>query len=259
MNRYLCHRMKPLFSIVTITYNAESTLPPTMKSVAEQTCRDFEHIIVDGKSSDSTVDIAEKLGTENINIISEPDRGLYDAMNKGIARSNGKYLIFLNAGDSFHSSDTLQIISDTIADNDSPDIVYGQTQLVDSSRIRIADRHLRAPERLTVRSFSKGMLVCHQAFVAKREIAENYDLSYRFSADYDWCIKCLKKSRKNVYIPDILIDYLNEGVTTANLKASLKERFRIMRNHYGLPLTVVRHISFVPRALWRKLKYNSKQ
>ena len=230
-----------------------------MASIAEQTCRDFEHIVIDGKSKDRTVSIATAMSSDNCKIISEPDSGLYDAMNKGIRNASGKYLIFLNAGDSFHSSNTLQTIADAIFDSGYGDIIYGQTQLVDADRKRIADRHLTAPERLTVNSFSKGMLVCHQAFVAKREIVEPYDLTYRFSADYDWCIRCLQKSTSNIYIPEILIDYLNEGVTTANLKASLKERFRIMRKYYGLPLTLFRHVGFIPRALWRKLKYNSKQ
>lgn len=249
----------PLFSIITITFNAEATLEPTMVSVAEQSWQNYEHIIIDGNSSDSTIDIARQLATEYTQIFSEPDKGLYDAMNKGLHRAKGHYLIFLNAGDTFHDSSTLKTIARAIESNSSPDIVYGQTQLVDASRNYVGERHLRAPEKLTAKSFAKGMLVCHQAFVAKREIAPLYDLAYRFSADYDWCVRCLMISKSNVYISETLIDYLYEGLTTANHKASLRERFRIMRKYYGLPRTLFNHACFIPRAIYRKIRYNSKQ
>lgn len=243
-----------LISIITVTYNAQSTIGSTLASVAEQTFTDYEHIIVDGASKDATLEIVRKAARNNdrIKYSSEPDKGIYDAMNKGMMQSTGQYLIFLNAGDSFHSPTTLAEIARTIEENDIPGIVYGQTQLVDGDRNRIADRHLRAPEVLTLKSFAKGMVVCHQAFVVLKRIAPLYNLDYRYSADYEWCIRCLQHSRHNIYIPDILIDYLAEGVTTANHKASLKERFRIMSHYYGLIPTVIRHLGFIPRYLRHK-------
>ncbi len=245
---------KPLISIITVTYNAEGTLPSTIKSVNEQSWTDYEHLIIDGESKDSTLQIARSMASEKTKILSERDKGIYDAMNKGIRMANGKYLIFLNAGDSFHSQKTLETIANTIIDNKYPGIVYGQTQLVDSNRNRIADRHLTAPEKLTAKSFSNGMLVCHQAFIASSLISPEYDLKYRFSADYDWCIRCLQKSEANILIPEILIDYLNEGVTTANHRASLIERFHIMHKYYGLCRTIVNHLSFIPRYISSKRK-----
>ncbi len=96
---------EPLFSIITVTWNAAAVLVPTMRSVAEQTCRNFEHLIIDGASTDDTLRIAGEMGAgERTRIFSEPDEGLYDAMNKGMDRAKGKYLIFLNAGDAFHSA-----------------------------------------------------------------------------------------------------------------------------------------------------------
>ena len=133
--------------------------------------------------------------------------------------------------------------------NGRPDIVYGQTQLVNANRQRIGDRHLIAPEELTFKSFAQGMLVCHQAFIASRKIVQHYDLQYRFSADYEWCLRCLKQSSKNVYVPHTIIAYLSEGLTTANRKASLKERFIIMCHNYGTIPTIVRHLKFIPRFL----------
>ncbi len=239
--------MKPLISIITVTYNAASTLPATLRSVGEQTCRNFEHLIIDGASTDATLQLVDEAAITEARAFSSPDKGLYDAMNKGLAKARGEYVVFLNAGDSFHAPTTLQSIADAIKENDFPGVVYGQTDIVDSNRNRIGERHLRAPERLTADSFKHGMLVCHQAFVVKRDITEDYDLRYRFSADYEWCIRCLKKSQSNVYIPEVVIDYLNEGVTTANHRKSLIERFRIMCHYYGTIPTVLRHLKFLFR------------
>lgn len=241
--------MSPLFSIITVTYNAAETLPATLASVKEQSCKLYEYIVMDGVSKDNTVQLATDANITNARIISSPDKGLYDAMNKAIDVATGEYLIFLNAGDAFHSPDTLQKIADVIMNHDFPGIVYGQTQLVNANRQRIGDRHLTAPEELTLKSFAEGMLVCHQAFIALRRIVGHYDLRYRFSADYEWCIRCLQHSRNNIYIPHTIIDYLSEGLTTANRKASLKERFKIMCYYYGTIPTVLRHLKFIPRFL----------
>ncbi len=239
--------MNPLFSIITVTRNAENTLAPTLESVKGQTCRLFEYIIMDGVSTDRTLKMALNAGIQEARIYSSKDKGIYDAMNNAMECANGEYLIFLNSGDTFHAPDTLEKIAKAIMDNDFPGIVYGQTDIVDSNRQRLAPRHLTAPETLTFESFAQGMVVCHQAFVALRKITQQYDLKYRFSADYDWCIKCLQKSKRNVLVPDVIIDYLSEGVTTANHKASLIERFRIMSYYYGMLPTLIRHLKFIPR------------
>ncbi|MBD5266948.1 MAG: glycosyltransferase [Bacteroides sp.] len=251
--------MTPLFSIITVTYNAQETLPSTLKSVAEQSCRLFEYIIMDGDSSDKTLKIAIDAAIPEARVYSKPDKGIYDAMNKAMAVAKGDYLIFLNAGDSFHSSDTLETIARTIIDADYPGIVYGQTDLVDSSRQFIAHRHLTAPESLDIKSFAEGMTVCHQAFIANRKLAQFYNLKYRYSADYDWCIRCLQRSRRNCYIPEVLIDYLVEGETTRHRRESLWERFKIMSYYYGLFPTIWRHIGFIPRYLKHKKELESKQ
>ena len=245
--------MTPLFSIITVTFNAADVIRPTLESIKQQTFNDFEHLIIDGASRDNTVEIAQNAGIPQMRIVSEPDKGLYDAMNKSIKRAKGQFLIFLNAGDSFASSDSLSRLAKCATED--TDIVYGQTQIVNSERKVVGMRHLTAPAILTANSFKRGMLVCHQAFVPRRTIVPEYDLSYRFSADYDWCIKCLKKSRKNTYVGDEpIVSFLTDGLTDKYHKKSLKERFDIMCKNYGTITTVLLHISFIPRYLLRKLR-----
>lgn len=247
--------MKPLISIITITYNAESVISPTLNSLKKQSFTNFEHIIVDGASSDNTIGLVRAAETPNCRIISEPDKGLYDAMNKGIRQANGKYLLFLNAGDAFHSDDSLQLYAQAAEDN--PDIIYGDTNLVDADRNFVAPRHLSVPKKLTFESFKQGMLVCHQAFMVRREIAPLYDLQFRFSADYEWCLRCLKQSspEKCVNLNRVVIDYLTEGLTDKNHKKSLKERYSIMCKYYSTIPTMARHIGFIIRYIVRKISH----
>lgn len=247
--------MKPFFSIITVCYNAENTILPTLRSVAEQDFTDYDHVIQDGASADSTLDIINRNSTPGTRLLSEPDKGLYYAMNAALERAQGQYVVFLNAGDSFHRAGTLRQVYDAIkgASGADPGVAYGQTVLVDADRNVTGPRHLTAPAALGFRSFADGMVVCHQAFFARRDLAPRFNTSYRFSADYDWCIRILQKSPLNVYVDDILIDYLEEGVTTANHKKSLHERFNIMCGYYGTVPTVFNHVRFLFRHLARKI------
>ncbi len=247
------HHLHPRFSIITVTYNAGSLLEDTIQSVITQTYKNFEYIIIDGKSTDNTLEIIERYRDRISVVVSEPDKGLYDAMNKGIDRAMGDYVCFLNAGDELHEDDTLQLMVHSMAGlTELPDVIYGETAIVDEEGHFLRMRRLSAPEKLTWKSFKRGMLVCHQAFFARRDHALPYDLHYRFSADFDWCIRVMKRSKvlHNTHLT--LIDYLNEGMTTRNHKTSLKERFRIMSKHYGLVSTVFHHLSFVVRLIYKK-------
>ena len=245
-------RLTPKFSVITVTYNARPLLEDTIQSVISQTYHHVEYIIVDGGSHDGTQTLIDKYREHIACVVSEPDRGLYDAMNKGIRLATGDYLCFLNAGDSFHEDDTLQQMVHTIHTAELPDVIYGETALVDREGHFVRMRRLSAPETLTWKSFRQGMLVCHQAFFAKRSLAEPYDLQYRFSADFDWCIRVMKKARTLHNTRLTLIDYLDEGMTTRNRKASLRERFRIMARHYGLISTVLHHAWFVVRLMLKR-------
>ena len=246
------NHVHPKFSIITVTYNAGAVLEDTIQSVITQTYRNVEYIIVDGDSKDHTLDIINRYREHIHTLVSEPDKGLYDAVNKGIRLATGDYLCFLNAGDELHEDDTLQLMVHSITGTELPDVLYGETAIVDEEGHFLRMRRLSAPEDLNWKSFKDGMLVCHQAFFPRRELAEPYDLRYRFSADFDWCIRIMKKSHTLHNTHLTLIDYLNEGMTTRNHRASLHERFRIMCRHYGYLSTLARHAWFALRLLLKK-------
>ena len=243
---------QPKFSIITITYNAASVIEPTLQSVLSQTYTNYEYLLIDGGSKDDTVAKAKAIGIKFAHIVSERDNGIYDAMNKGIALATGDYLCFLNAGDAFYAPDTLQTIANAATREEFPDVLYGETAEVDDARNFVRMRRLQAPKQLTWRSFKSGMMVCHQAFYAKREIAPMYDLKYRLSSDVDWCIKVMKQSKKLVNVNATVVNYLQNGLSLQHHRASLKERFWIMSKHYGFLPTVGRHLWFVIRAVIKR-------
>lgn len=263
------------FSIITVTYNASATVADTLRSVLSQTFPDVECIVVDGASTDGTQQIVERhctpaAGYRHVvsRFVSEPDGGIYDAMNKGIALATGDYLLFLNAGDRFHRNNVLEQLDRTIERHVAtyrfqPPVVYGETELMDAEGHDLGPRRLQAPDVLTWRSFRMGMVVCHQSFFVLRSYAQlhAYDLSYRYSADQDWCIRIMKQAQSDH--PDIpashlllnghllVSDYLNEGTTTRHRRDSLRERFAIYRKHYGLVTTLFCHAWFLIRALFQ--------
>ncbi len=238
-----------LFTVITVTYNAEKTLMRTLKSVQEQNYLHIEHIIVDGKSTDGTVQLIREHTTKQTKWISEKDNGIYDAMNKATAMATGTYVCYLNAGDTFYDKQSVEKIIATAQQYHHPDILYGETVVVNNDGRFLHNRRLKAPEKLHWQSFKQGMLVSHQAFIARRSIFEPYDLTYRFSADIDWCIRLIKKSQSIVNTHQVMIKYLNEGITTSNRRASLKERYKIMTKHYGAISTLLHHAWFVVRAV----------
>ena len=254
--------MSVVFSVITITYNAAPVLQRTLDSVARQTYKGVEHIIVDGASKDETVAMAEKYKEQSdqadngheVRILSEPDKGLYDAMNKGLRLATGDYIVYMNAGDIFALPKTLAMAAhaaETAADGQKPAVLYGDTDIVDGEVRFLRHRRLHPTGKLTWRSFRHGMLVCHQSFYARLDIAREtpYDTHFRYSADVDWCIRIMKKARTLHNTHLTIIDYLDEGMTTQNRKASLKERFRIMAKHYGWISTAAHHAWFVLRLI----------
>lgn len=235
----------PRITIITICFNAETTIRPTLSSIESQDYPYIEYIIIDGASTDNTLNLVQSLAPSAM-IISEPDKGIYDAMNKGLARATGDYVWFINAGDSLpHTNTVSELINTLCTQGERPDVMYGDTRIVSAEGEDLGLRRLRPPRNLSWRSFRDGMLVCHQSFVARRQIAPLYDTKYKFSSDVDWCIRVLKQAKDIKGTQQVLALYLSEGATTANHRRSLWERFLIMRKHYGLWSTIFRHIRFL--------------
>jgi glycosyltransferase involved in cell wall biosynthesis len=257
-------------SIVTITYNAARTLQRTLDSVACQTYADIEHLIIDGASKDDTVAIAERYkaaSRHEVVIQSEPDKGLYDAMNKGLQKATGDYLVFLNAGDTLYAPDTIETVAKTINNNrepitmnHEPAVIFGDTAITDAEGNFLHLRTHRPPEQLTWKSFKQGMLVCHQAFYVLTSLARQipYDLQYRHSADVDWCIRIMREAERQgmalVNTHAILANFEEGGDTTQHHRDSLKERFSVMAHHYGLCQTLILHGWFILRAVARRFR-----
>ncbi len=237
-----------VFSVITVCYNAEACIRSTLESVVNQSYKQIEYIIIDGASKDKTLNLVQAI-TPQAKLLSEQDKGIYDAMNKGLDLATGDYVCFINAGDAFASNKTLEELAESINNNKEtmPDIIYGDTELVDAQGNSLGLRRLRPPKKLSWKSFKSGMLVCHQSFYPRRELCPKYDLSYRFSADVDWCIRIMKEAKSYLFVNKPLSLYLNEGTTTQNHRASLIERFRIMQKHYGLITTILQHIKFLFR------------
>lgn len=255
------------FTIITCTYQAENELERTLRSVLEQTYNDVEHLIVDGASTDATLPLAQTYVIESqaqnnghqVMVTSEPDKGLYDAMNKGLKHAMGDYVLFLNAGDTFPTESTLTQVA-ACAERASvlPGVLYGDTDIVDNEGRFVRHRRLSPPKKLSWKSFMQGMVVCHQAFYARTDLAKQvpYQLKYRYSADVDWCIRVMKMAQKQglplCNVQTVVANYLDGGMTEKNHKASLKERFRVMESHYGYLPTLFMHAWFAVRSVLKK-------
>ncbi|MDD4921478.1 MAG: glycosyltransferase family 2 protein [Bacteroidales bacterium] len=259
--------MEPRISIITITFQAETYLKRTLDSVLGQSYTNMEYIIVDGASKDGTISMIKeyealfKLRSISFRWVSEPDKGIYDAMNKGLQLATGDYVWFMNAGDKIPDSNSLHDIFENLSahftgqngQQDFPDFIYGETDIVNEQGQILGHRRLKAPEVLNWKSFRMGMLVCHQSMLVKRSLAPMFDLQYKYSADFDWTIRCLRKAKSIHNTHLILADFLDGGVSKKKMKASLKERFHIMVRNYGLTGTILRHCWFACRAAWFKL------
>ncbi len=231
----------PKISLITVVFNGENHIARTIESVTGQSYKQLEYIIIDGKSTDKTLEVvARHKGVDRM--ISEPDNGLYDAMNKGLKLATGDYVWFLNSGDQVYRNDTVERMVAGLTG--LPDIIYGGTMIIDEQQNEIGDRRLKPPEELNWLSFRQGMVVCHQSIIVKREIAPEFNLQYRLSADIEWAIRATKGAARIHNSELILSRFLEGGLTRHNIKAGLKERFRIMTRFYGFIPTVLRHFLF---------------
>ncbi len=223
---------KPKFSIITVVYNGEKTIESTLLSVLNQSYKNLEYIIIDGKSEDKTLQIIEKYKNDMTKIVSEKDKGLYDAMNKGIKFSTGDYIWFINSGDEIFYKDTISEIVKKIKESgNSPDIIYGKTALYGENKELVKIPSI--PKKIDAYTLTKGMLVSHQGFIVKRDIIEYYNTDYKSASDQDWMIRLLKKG-ENIFNTDMIISkYILGGSSYKNFLLNWKERLTIIRKHFN--------------------------
>lgn len=233
----------PVISVITVCFNAEKHIAQTIESVLRQTYPAIEYIIIDGASTDGTLRIIEKYKDRMAVIVSEKDKGLYDAMNKGLQAATGDYALFLNADDVLYAEDTLEMALQSCS---GADVIYGEAMLIDEAGREIGLRSektpQKVPEKLNWKSLRYGMVVSHQAFIVRRELAPLYDLRYKICADIDWMITCLKNASHICHSHEVISKFRVGGASRQQQKRAWKERFYILQKHYGMVNNFFNHI-----------------
>lgn len=224
---------KMLISIITVCFNCEEQIKKTLDSVLLQTFKDFEYVVIDGASRDSTYSIVKTYlpKFERLLLFSEPDQGIYDAMNKGIQKAQGDYLYFLNAGDYFYGNDVLQRIAEKLSSG--KEIYYGQ--IIRGSQTE------SYPDTLNLYWLIYcERMICHQAIFAKRELYLNYpyNLRYKICADRDWLLQALKSGALYEYINDIIICYYDINGASSHYEAFSTESLKLAEEYIGLRAVV---------------------
>lgn len=228
----------PRLTVITVVYNNVCHIERTLLSVINQTHRDIEYIVIDGKSTDGTLEIIKKYTLQITKIISEKDNGIYDAMNKGLKLATGDYVLFMNSGDEIYDTNTVKNI---FLASPEADIYYGETEMINSAGQSLGKRRHQTPAVFTWKSFKYGMSISHQAIYVKRTLASPFNTAYQLSADIDWIITAAKKANKMVNCHMYVAKYLVGGVSKSKHKQSLTERFKIFTKHYGLLPNIFNH------------------
>jgi glycosyltransferase involved in cell wall biosynthesis len=204
-------------SVITVAYNSAKTVADTLTSVAMQTHLDIEHLIIDGASSDGTVEIVRMLASPQTRLISESDRGIYDAMNKGIALASGEVIGFLNSDDFYANTLVLEKIADAFQDS-TVDACYGDLFYVSQDNSRVVRYWKSKP--FIKGDFFTGWCPPHPTFFIRRSALQRlgmFDLSFKLAADFEFMLRCLESGEiKSVYIPHVLVRMRLGGATNQN-------------------------------------------
>ena len=245
----------PQISIITVVYNAAPQLQRTIDSVVSQDYPYLEYIVVDGGSTDGSRQLIASYGNKVSKWVSEPDKGIYDAMNKGLQMAQGHYVWFLNAGDTLPAAQTVSEMVAGLPAGVAPSVIYGETMICNEMGTVIGPRRKKTPDTLSWKSFREGMVVCHQAILVERTLADPFDRQYRISADFAWVLAALKKSSTTHNSRMVLAHYVQDGLSRRNILLSLRERACIMAGYYGWPSVVWNHLLMIPRFLLFRLRF----
>lgn len=211
-------------SIITVAYNSGQTIADTIHSVSNQLYEDYEHLVIDGVSQDSTVNIAQALEHPKLKIFTEPDEGIYDAMNKGFARASGEIIGFLNSDDVYMDMKALTRIAAAFQD-ETVEACYADLVYVTQDDKRVV-RHWKS-KRFEKGDFSKGWCPAHPTFYIRKSALErlgSFDLSFKLASDVEFMMRYLERGGvKFAYIPNILVRMRVGGVTNKNWSNVVKQ------------------------------------
>lgn len=219
----------PRISLITVCYNAEASIAGTLQSARAQTYRNFEHLIVDGASTDGTLDVVRQFSDLPLVISSEPDKGIYDAMNKGVARARGDILFFLNADDRLHDAEVLGRVAHAFDADPKLDLLWGDVINVfqDGERTRTTHGHI-TPQTLLYDS------LCHQATFAHRRLFDrhgDFNTAYPICADFDWFVRVLHGGTRYGHVELDVAEFTRGGMHERDYGALYREKSRIRRDY----------------------------
>lgn len=230
---------KPLVTVVTVTYNLikngrREKFARALESVQSQTYENIEHIIVDGASNDGTVELIKEYAEKGwIKYISEPDIGLYDAMNKGAKMANGEYLLFLNSDDYYSGKEGIEKSVDAIEKADA-DYSYSDCKIIDFDGIKTADWHWQNKPKLS--KVFTYMPFCHQTLMVKTKLFKQlgmFDLQYKSAGDYDFVLRLIFNKSKSVYVPYEFVTFELGGYSLESKYKAITEITKFYQKHYG--------------------------
>lgn len=222
--------IQPKISVVTVCYNAVNDIEKTILSVINQTYPNIEYLIIDGGSKDGTMDIVNKYKDKIDVIVSEPDKGIYDAMNKGIDRATGDWINFMNAGDMFWEKDSILKVFAASGVDDSLDVIYG-------FQIHSFPYGCFVRKRLALTNFDHFMPIGHPASFVKAKLLKecHFDCKFRIAADYNFFYKAYKNGKKFKAV-DVLVSNFEscEGVSSKAVFRTIKETAQVNGSYGGL-------------------------
>lgn len=242
---------RPLISLITVCYNAGSLLEETLKSAVDQTFQDFELIIIDGGSTDNTLEIAKQFKSHLGALVTEPDQGIYDAMNKGVNAAKGEWLYFLNAGDSFYNN---EVLSDIFLNRDysGTDFIYAKVQ----TKNEPTGINYINGKKVTLADFYSHYPICHQGTFSRKQLFDklgNFNLKYPLVADSEWFIRVFKNAAlKTVFIDKIIAFYDIQGATYHKRMLGYKEYIKVGFVHFPV-FIAVKNLLLYP-VIWLKVK-----
>jgi glycosyltransferase involved in cell wall biosynthesis len=223
-------------SIITVCFNSSETIAQTLRSVREQTHNDIEHIVIDGKSTDNTLEIVAAQGQHVAKLVSEKDSGIYEAMNKGIQLATGDVVAFLNADDCYKSSGVLERVA-TVMQAEQLEAYYGDVEFFRSD---LQDRVVRRYNSglFTVDRLSWGIMPAHPALFVRKELFDrfgNFRTDYKICGDFEFVARIFRqKNLRQRYSPEVLVRMRMGGVSTSGWRATLQinnEKMRACREN----------------------------